>query len=124
MSYQAGHNETSSETRPTAIRTGAAALVSGRSRARLGRLILTGESLSFVSSQNELMLDLALLDMAWIDVSPRARQLTLEVTMRGAVHHYLRVPSIDWVSTLRKARQAALIAPAIGMHDHPVALAG
>lgn len=108
---------------PQVIRTGAAARVSGRYRSCLGRLILTDQNLLFVADRDGTEIELPLSMMAWIDISPRARQLTLEITMRGAVIHYLRVPSADWVQTLRKAREAALVAPAIGIHYQPVALA-
>ena len=106
------------------VRTGAAALVAGRFRVRLGRLMLSDSHLHFVAEGGDTLLALPLVDMAWIEVSPRARQLTLEVTMRGAVHHYVRVPSSDWVPLLRKAREVALVAPAVGMHQHPMLLAG
>lgn len=112
------------EMRSHAIRTGAAALVSGRSRECLGRLILSDHDLVFVSDRDGSMVRMPVAEMAWISLSPRARKLTLEVTMRGAIIHYLRVESADWVSSLRAARERALIAPTGGVHHQAVALAG
>ncbi len=111
------------EMRSHAIRTGAAALVSGRSRECLGRLILSDHDLAFVADRDGSTVRMPVADMAWIALNPRARKLTLEVTMRGAVIHYLRVGTADWVSSLRSARERALIAPTGGIHHQSVALA-
>jgi hypothetical protein len=65
-----------------------------------------------------------LADIAWVDLSPRTRQLTLEVTLRGAVIHHLRIGQADWLTTLRRARERAAVVPAVGVHHQPMSLAG
>jgi hypothetical protein len=120
-----GQNEatSSSELRPQVIRTGAAALVSGRIRRDLGRLILSDHELRFVPDKGEDIV-MPLADIAWLDISPRARQLTLEVTMRGAVIRHLRIAQADWLTSLRRARERAAVVPAGGVHHQPMSLAG
>lgn len=112
------------EMRSHAIRTGAAALVSGRSRECLGRLILSEHDLAFVSDRDGSMVRMPLADMAWIALNPRARKLTLEITMRGAIIHSMRIETAGWVSSLRAARERALVTPSSGVHHQSVALAG
>jgi hypothetical protein len=112
------------EMRVRSMRTGAAALVSGRSRTSLGRLILSDDALLFLADNDDTTISMPLSDMAWIALNPRARQLTLQITMRGAVNYHLRVPTAEWVSTLRTARERALVAPTGGVHHQSVALAG
>jgi hypothetical protein len=89
----------------TVVRSGPAALGVGRLRKQFGQLLLTDESLVFVTDQSGERTVISLADMAWVDVNPRSRRLTLEITLRDARVHYFYVSSVDWVQSLESARK-------------------
>jgi hypothetical protein len=120
----------SPEMRRETVRTGAAALVAGRFRVHFGRLILSDHALRFVpdeigtegssadGSSAETVMPLH--DIAWIDLNPRSRQLTLQITLRSARIYQFRVDAPDWVSLLRQTRERALVAPRAVRHHQSI----